>query len=118
MQRRIPGMEDLVVRLSRSYELVLFSDHAREYRDYIMMTHPFLHCFNIRVFSFELRKTKSDISSFTQVLGIIERQPCECLYIDDSKTNVEGASVVGIPSVLFVSCATLVKSLAAMGLGL
>ena len=34
-QRRVPGMEELLARLALGYELVLLSDHAREWLAYI-----------------------------------------------------------------------------------
>ncbi len=98
--QRVPGMESLLNRLS-GYELVLLSDHAREWVAYIHDVHPFLKRFNRQFFSFELGSMKSEAETFVRVLTALKRQPSECLFIDDNPNNVAVARSVGLDAVQF-----------------
>lgn len=98
--RRVPGMELLLNQLN-DYELVLLSDHAREWGDYIHVVHPFLNQFNRQFFSFELGSMKSQAETFVQVLATLQSQPSECLFIDDNPNNVAVAQSVGLDAVQF-----------------
>ncbi|HUJ43694.1 MAG TPA: hypothetical protein VLW52_08820, partial [Opitutaceae bacterium] len=74
-RRRVPGMRPLIARLARRYELVLHSDHAAEWAAYIHGIHPWLQIFKARFFSFELKQTKREPSTFQRVLAAIRRDP-------------------------------------------
>lgn len=54
----MPGMPQLVRQLSSQYELVLLSDHAREWITYIESIHPFLRYFEYRFYSYHFQRTK------------------------------------------------------------
>jgi putative hydrolase of the HAD superfamily len=111
LRRRVPGMEDLVLRLAPAYELVLLSDHAAEWIDYVRTVHPFLEVFDVQVFSFETGQLKSEPSTFRALLEDTDRKADECVFIDDSPLNVEVASGVGIPSIQFLDAKQLIDSL-------
>jgi FMN phosphatase YigB (HAD superfamily) len=105
--QRVPGMESLLGWLAIDHELVLLSDHAAEWVAYIRLIHPFLRLFKVQFFSFELKQTKREPSTFLTVLDAIHREPQECLFIDDSLTNVKVAEEVGIPSIRFTNAEQL-----------
>ncbi|MEJ2559006.1 MAG: HAD-IA family hydrolase [Anaerolineae bacterium] len=105
--QRVPGMESLLGRLAIDHELVLLSDHAAEWVAYIRSIHPFLRRFEAQFFSFELKQTKRQPSTFHTVLKAIHRQPQECLFIDDSLTNVRVAQGVGIRGIRFIHAGQL-----------
>ena len=110
--RRVPGMQKLIARLARRYELVLLSDHAAEWATYIQGIHPWLRIFKTRFFSFELRQTKREPSTFQRVLAAIGRRPDECLLVDDSTQNVQAAASIGLPGIRFTSTKALARELA------
>jgi tagatose 1,6-diphosphate aldolase len=111
--RRVQGMQRLITRLARHYELVLLSDHAAEWAAYIQGIHPWLKIFKARFFSFELKQTKREPSTFQRVLAAIGRRPDECLLIDDSAQNVRAAAAVGLRGIRFTSAAALARAIAA-----
>jgi beta-phosphoglucomutase-like phosphatase (HAD superfamily) len=115
-QQQVPGMQALVADLAGRHDLVLLSDHAREWVEYIRGFHPFLQVFRQQFFSFELRQTKREASSFMRVLGALGRRPTECLFIDDAAMNVAAARTAGIPALRFETTATLSHQLAALNL--
>ena len=99
----IEGSISLLPRLAPRYQLVLLSDHAREWVAYIMSIHPFLEIFEHAFFSYDLKRTKQDPETFLQVLDTISLSPPSCLFIDDNPRNVSVAESVGIPAVQFLS---------------
>ena len=113
---RVPGMEELVSRLARKHELILLSDHAAEWVAYIRGIHPWLSVFQARFFSFELKQTKREPSSFRLVLDAIGRKPEQCLLVDDRTPNLNAAASIGIPGIRFTSAEALARELTARGL--
>jgi len=111
--QRVPGMEDLVAQLARRHELFLLSDHAAEWVAYIRGVHPFLEIFKTRFFSFELKQTKREPSTFQKVLAAVGRRPDECLLVDDSALNLRAAADIGLPGIRFTSADALARDLAA-----
>ena len=107
--RRVPGTHDLLSALLRKYRLVLLSDHAVEWIAYIKTVHPFLAAFERRFFSFDLKQTKQEPSTFLRVLASIQRDPADCVFVDDSERNVTTAASVGITGVQFSSAAQLAR---------
>jgi HAD superfamily hydrolase (TIGR01509 family) len=114
--QRVPGMETVLDNLYQHHDLVLLSDHAREWIDYIHAIHPFLQVFTTRRYSFELQQTKRKTATFDKLLANIQRQPQDCLFIDDSLVNIQSAQSVGIPCIQFTTAATLRSELIALGL--
>ena len=116
--RHVPGMQAVLDRLTPRYELVLLSDHAREWMAYIQMVHSFFHKFRALFFSYELGQTKSNPTTFALVLDELGRKAQQCLFVDDSERNVATARSVGLPSIRFVDSAQLVRQLCRVGLEL
>ena len=113
---RVPGMDPILERLKDRYELVLLSDHAREWIAYIRSIHPFLDVFDHLFFSFDLGTAKNDPATFRTMLDVLHRKAGECLFIDDNPLNIETATSLGITGVRFVSTADLSHRLEELGL--
>lgn len=114
--RVVEGMDDLVLNLSRHYTMVLYSDHAREWIDYIYSIHSFLGVFSVSIFSFELGKTKDSPLAFVEALSRIGKVAQECVFIDDNPKNIRAAESVGISAVKFESANSLKAILKGMGI--
>ena len=112
----VEGMVGLAQELSLTYELVLFSDHAREWIDYIQTIHPFMSLFGIRVYSFETGFLKDEPSCFPSALATIGATPDKCVFIDDSYENVAQAQNAGIHGIQFVECPELRIELSIRGM--
>ena len=114
-RRKIPGMENLVHGLAGKFDLILLSDHAREWAAHIKMIHPFLEVFGSQFYSFQIGQTKSDPSTFTKVLSVTAKRPEECLFIDDWVGNIAAAEKAGIKGIQFVNADNLSEKLSAVG---
>jgi len=110
-RRRIPGMIALLPRLARRYELVLLSDHGKEWAAHIRRIHPWLRIFPRQFFSFELHRTKREPATFRQVAAALGRSPDECLLIDDRAANIAAAAAAGMPGLRFTSAGALAREL-------
>lgn len=109
----VPGMDaNLLQCLAGTYRLVILSDHAREWVEYLQPVHQsLLSGFTQLFFSFDprLRGTKKEVATFHKVLNIIGDEPEECLFIDDRERNVRVAAEVGIPGIVFTDAQRLIN---------
>lgn len=105
--RKVAGMENLLEQLAAQYELVLLSDHAKEWMEHIHELHPHLGVFKTKVYSFQIGQTKREPSTFQRLLEIINRRSEECVFIDDSISNIESAQSRGIKAFRFTDAKTL-----------
>jgi len=112
LRRRVPGMDSILRGLDSRHQLMIRSDHAREWVSYVRTVHPFLAQFERAFFSFELGHTKDEPEAFRKVLVAIDRRPQECLLIDDQEKNVRAAESVGIATIQFVCAEQLATALA------
>jgi len=104
-------MESILRGLDSRHQLVIHSDHAREWVAYVRAVHPFLKRFERAFFSFELGHTKDEPDAFRKVLAALDRRPRECLFIDDQERNVRAAKSVGLATIRFVDPAQLACAL-------
>jgi HAD superfamily hydrolase (TIGR01509 family) len=58
--------------------------------------------FKQRYCSFEFGTKKPDPESFTRLVNAMGHQPAECWFIDDKKSNVQGAVIAGLRGHRFV----------------
>ncbi len=113
----LPGTLEIARQLSRSYQLALLSDHAREWAAYITATHKFLDGLFVRkLFSYEIGSTKREPRTFHILLDMLSAAPDQCLFIDDNPRNVDVASSVGIDSIRFLDAEQLRGELAERGI--
>ena len=109
--REIKGSKAIFRQLAQKCDVVLLSDHAREWVDYIRVVHPFIGEFKQAFFSYELGKTKKDTETFQEVLMTMSCQAEECWLIDDSAQNIAVAASVGINGIQFRNAKQLQEEL-------
>jgi putative hydrolase of the HAD superfamily len=97
----IPGMSSFVQNLSKTYPLVLYSDHAKEWISYILKRHSFLNVFKKMVFSYEQNCLKSDTDAFSKLLTRLNLECSDVIFIDDTLENVRNAERCGISTIQF-----------------
>jgi FMN phosphatase YigB (HAD superfamily) len=97
----IPGMASLILSLSKTYPLVLYSDHSKEWISYIMKRHSFLEVFKKMVFSYEQNCLKSDTDAFPKLLTRLNLGCSDVIFIDDTLENVQNAERCGISTIQF-----------------
>ena len=97
----IKGTKEILFKLSNNYNLILLSDHCAEWVEHVYNSHDFLSVFNKIYFSFQIKSTKKSKSALEFVLKENSLTPSECLFIDDSTTNISFAKELGINSIHF-----------------
>ena len=109
--KEVEGMIRLIEELSKKYKLILLSDHAREWIEYIDKIHPFLNLFVRKYFSFQTGEIKREKRAFELLLKKNNLLADECLFIDDSPTNIMIAKEIGLKSIHFENISQLNKEL-------
>lgn len=99
----VKGTLEIVKNLSEEYNLILLSDHIKEWMDYIFENNLELNIFKKKYFSYEYGKLKSDEGCFEYVLKDANINASETLFIDDYENNVEMAKRSKIAGILFKS---------------
>lgn len=95
----VPGMSDMLARLSPRWPLYLFSNtnpahHVQWSQAFAAEIAPFRRLF----LSHELGVRKPEPQAFRAVADAIGTPPERILFFDDTLVNVEGARAVGMPA--------------------
>ena len=112
----IQGTRVIFQQLTQKYDVILLSDHAKEWVDYIRAIHPFIGEFKQAFFSYELGKTKKNPETFHEVLMTMSCQAEECWLIDDSAQNISVAASVGINCIHFQNAKQLQEELVGLSI--
>jgi phosphoglycolate phosphatase-like HAD superfamily hydrolase len=110
-QIKIDKMPELIKLLSSDYDIILMTDHCREWIKYIEDQHEFMKLFSRKYFSFKTGLIKSDQEAFSTLMQIKKLDPEEVLFIDDNPNNIWTAEQVGIRGILFKDQTQFEKSL-------
>jgi HAD superfamily hydrolase (TIGR01509 family) len=111
LHNEMVGMIGLIGKLSKKYKLILLSDHAKEWIDYIDKIHPFLSLFDKKYYSFQSGEIKREKRAFELLLRGNNLLPSECLFVDDSPANIYVAKEVGLRAIQFIGIKNLKKQL-------
>ena len=68
-------------------------------------------------FSYQVGALKPEPDAYLATLQRLDISPGQCVFVDDTKRNVEGARAVGIDAFCFISVDALAKELQDRGLG-
>lgn len=116
LDTKVEGTMKIIEKLKERYNLILLSDHIKEWVDYIIETNKELEIFGHKYFSYEYGKLKTDEGTFKYVLEKEKIIPSETIFIDDNKENVEIAKQNGIYGIVFKDAKQLEKELQEMNL--
>lgn len=102
LNRAVKGTMEIVKQLKKeNYQLILVSDHVREWMKYIDEQNQDIKIFKKRIFSYEIGSIKSDEQTFRELLKKTPMLAEETLFIDDLEINVKRAEEVGIYGIVF-----------------
>jgi len=76
-----------------------------------------LNCFDVHVWSYQLRMAKPDAAIYRHTLKQLGTRPDETLFLDDKQVNIDAANALGIKGMLFTNVEQLRADLVAQGLG-
>lgn len=113
LNQPVPGTMEIVKELKAkgNYQLILLSDHTREWMEYIEENNKDLKIFDKKIFSYDIGAVKSDEQTFKTVLEKAAIVADETLFIDDYEKNVKNAEAVGIHGIVFENAEQLRKVL-------
>lgn len=107
----VEGMFELINKLKRNYNLILVSDHIKEWVEFIEQNDAVLDLFENRFFSCGIGKLKSDEGLFDFILEKMNITANETLFVDDNKLNVDTAIEHGLKGIIFKDCEQLKREL-------
>ena len=115
-EESLTGVYHETVEIVRSlkqadWKLYLLSNFSTEKYELIKHDHEFLDLFDDQIISGEHKTVKPDRAIFDITLKPINRDPWECLFIDDSLANIETANNMGFQTIHFQSPPLLRESL-------
>lgn len=111
LDRKIEGTIDIVEKLKEKYNLILLSDHIKEWVEYILSTNKELEIFKHKYFSYEYGMLKNDEGTFKYILEKEKILPSETIFIDDNKDNIKMANKEGIQGIIFENAKQLENEL-------
>ncbi len=81
--------------------LALLSNMPLELKDYLVANLDLFSYFDHLVFSCDVRRVKPEPEIYQHCLDLLKLPPNEVLFLDDKPENVQGATQLGIHSLLF-----------------
>lgn len=111
LNQPVLGTMEIVKELKGKYQLILLSDHTREWMEYIEENNRDLKIFDKKIFSYDIGAVKSDKQTFKIVLEQTGIVADETLFIDDYEKNIKNAEAVGIHGIVFENAEQLRKTL-------
>jgi glucose-1-phosphatase len=88
---------DLATKIGRQAALAIYTNNGPVVKSHLDKLFPeAAEIFKQRYCSFEFGTKKPDPKSYTLLLAAIGQKPEHCWFIDDKKSNVEGARLAGL----------------------
>ena len=88
---------DLARKLSQQASLAIYTNNGPVVKNHLDKLFPeAAEIFKLRFCSYEFGTKKPDPVSFTKLMQALDQRPELCWFIDDKKSNVEGAKIAGL----------------------
>lgn len=100
------------LRLSGRYTLSMLNNESAELNDYRIHQFKLMHCFDCFFSSCYVGLRKPHPEIYQLALTLLQRQPQECVFIDDRPENVATAVAIGMHGIHFQTPAQLRDELA------
>ncbi len=110
----IPGMEQLINDLKKTYHVGILSNTNRPHFEYIAATFPVVKDMDWHL-SYAMHLMKPEPEIYKKVSDFYRVPASEIFFTDDLAPNVEGAKEAGMQAVQFHSVGQLKEALAAKG---
>ncbi len=115
--RKLPESYEFVKQFARAgrYPMAAINNEGAEVNAYRIAQFDLRELFSLFFSSCYMRIRKPDPAIFRMALGITQRKPEECVFVDDREVNVAGARKAGLGAVRFESVAQLKADLQKLG---
>ena len=88
---------DLAKKLGEQTSLAIYTNNGPVVKNHLEKLFPeAAEIFKLRFCSYEFGTKKPDPNSFTKLMRALDQKPELCWFIDDKKSNVEGAKIAGL----------------------
>lgn len=114
----IPGMDEIVGRLKKEYNIGLLSDIGPLHWEHLYKTLPVLCLFDQPILSYQIGYLKPHTQTYLKAAQSVNADPQNCLFIDDREMNVAGAREFGMQAIRFRGILPLKEDLKNFGLNL
>lgn len=85
----------------RQYDFVLLSNDVKEWSKYLLELHGLQKYFKDSIVSGEVHMRKPEKRIFTHAVQHLQRDPQECVLVDNSVRNLRAAREAGMHTILF-----------------
>ena len=96
-------------QLRPKYKTALLSNAWEDMRDKATKYYPFLHAFDLSVFSAEVKLAKPDAAFYKWMLDKLQVSAEEAIFVDDMLENIVAAKLLGIHGVRFLNRAQTIE---------
>ncbi len=113
-----PNLEVLALakKLGDQASLAIYTNNGPVVKNHLEQLFPeAADIFKLRFCSYEFGTKKPDPISFARLMEKLEQKPERCWFIDDKKSNVEGAKLAGLYAHHFTHCDALVNEAKKLG---
>lgn len=86
---------------SRGYKVYLLSNYSEDHYEYISTHFKFFGLEDGRVISWQEKVLKPDARIYNILLDRYGLKPEECVFLDDTSENIDGAVAVGMQGIVF-----------------
>jgi glucose-1-phosphatase len=102
--------------IKQDAELAIYTNNGPLVKNHLEVLLPEAAAiFDRRFCSYEFGTKKPDPESFTRLVKTLDREPSDCWFIDDKKSNVEGARLAGLLGHHFRHAEILAEEAQALG---
>jgi putative hydrolase of the HAD superfamily len=109
------GVLEIAHALSSKYFMATLNNESRELNQYRIQTFGLADYFDLFVSSCFVAMRKPDERIYRLGLDLIQHSPEECCFIDDRPANIDGATKVGMKTVLMKDPVQLRRELQELG---
>lgn len=93
---------DLIIIMKQKYKMILCSNVSQGYKHHgFNLIRDKGELFDLFAISGDIGYSKPDVGVFKYVCSQLDVRPEECILIDDSQINCEGAEHAGMQAILF-----------------
>lgn len=111
LNQPVEGTMEIIEQLKGKYQLILLSDHVKEWMQYIEQINHDIDLFDKKIFSYEIGSVKPDRQTFRTVLNRAQIIADETLFVDDHEINIKRAEEEGIHGIIFKNAEQLKQEL-------